>query len=339
MEEDECICSNKCINVHGENVNISYERPPLVEVEEVDECLCNVMCEGNHTVGIHERPLEKGMEEVDECICNIRCEGNHMIEENDSTICEQPPIENNFNRTSHCKPVPAQVPTVIYEQPPGIKYCSDIEPILPIYITIPYKASTSKKISYRFSFGAREAKYMGAMMEKTNPSMVMEQEGQEEVAWSGSREEDLPDHCSMVGTVPNTLTLSEKGWEEWEECVLPAAGGPRGQDIRAHQPGGGGGQDELAGGGGDQRDEALGGQGDDRLVQARRSGGGLAIDKDEQFQSMTVTEMISSWEEMEDGGDGGRMSLPIGTEEEGGRRSTRRNTRRSTGQGRGRGGR
>ena len=65
LEEDECICSNKCINVHGENDKVSYERPPLVEVEEVDECLCNVMCEGNHTLGIYERPLEAEIEEVD----------------------------------------------------------------------------------------------------------------------------------------------------------------------------------------------------------------------------------------------------------------------------------
>ena len=91
-------------------------------------------------------------------------------------------------------------------------------------------------------------------------------------------------------------------------------------DYQAQQPGGGGGRDELAGEGDDQRDEALGEQGDERLAQAGRSGGGLAIDRDERFHSMTVTEMISSWEEMEEGGDGRRMSLPIGMEEEGGRR-------------------
>ena len=46
--------------------------------------------------------------------------------------------------------------------------------------------------------------------------------------------------------------------------------------------------------------------------------------REEMFPSKTVTEMISSWEELERGGEGGRLSRPGGSrEEETGRRKSR----------------
>ena len=250
-------------------------------------------------------------------------------------------MDEDYRRTPHCKPmggsrpdttpsVPAQVNDRIYEQTLGIRYCPDMEPILPIYDAIPYKANTSKNINYKFSFGIRVYTDREAMMDKNIPSKVdrVEQRSQEDMDWLGSREEDLPGHGSLGVAALNTPTLPEKGWEEWEECVLPAAGGLTEQDDHGLQPGGGGAR-ELAGGGA-QRDGARGAegdgvQGDDQPDQADRSRGECVPDRLEEFQRKTVTELISSWEVMEKGGEEGEKDLSGGMEEGGGRRRKSQN--------------
>ena len=116
-------------------------------------------------------------------------------------------------------------------------------------------------------------------MDKINPIIVnhIEPVGHEErVAWIGSCDEDLPDQGIQVLSVPNTPTLPEKGWEEWEDCYIPGTGGPKElavSNVQSQQPGGGDGRDAGEGGvlpyGGRGGDD----QGDGQHDQAGRRGG------------------------------------------------------------------
>ena len=87
-----------------------------------------------------------------------------------------------------------------------MKYCPEIEFNLLKYTFMPYKASTSKTIIERFSFGHTGREISQDLVDKINPIIVNHIESvghQERVAWIGSFDEDLPDQGIQV---PNTPT-------------------------------------------------------------------------------------------------------------------------------------
>ena len=262
-----------------------------LELEE-EECLCSTRCIHDQEEGL----LEDKEYQVDECLCSIRCENVH-----DEVISEQPLCEE-----------------VISEWPQGMKYCQEIEMTLPVYNFMPFKASTSKTIQDRFSYGqARERNR--DVVDKTNPTMDEDTEPvmmEDRVSWIGSRNEDHPGHSIKVLSVLNTTTLPEKGWEGWEECDKPDAGDDNSLAETHGQPGGGGVQDAGV---------LLhdGGRGDGQQDQAWRGGGEQVPGRGGCFPSITVTEMISTWESLEkEGGEEEELSRPGGSYKEGGGRRT-----------------
>ena len=129
---------------------------------------------------------------------------------------------------------------VIHERPLELKYCPGWDINLPRYVFIPYKATCSKTIIDKFSFGMeRQAEPMDKVdVINTDVESDIEPEDQEEsVIGDGSRTEDHHYHGTQVISAPNTPTLPEKGWEEWEECDVPGAGGSTGMAGRKSRRG------------------------------------------------------------------------------------------------------
>ena len=102
----------------------------------------------------------------------------------------------------------------IYEQPLEIKYCPGLEINLHNYVFMPYKATSSRTIIDKFSFGkkrqAEPMDHMNAII--TTVEDYVEPEDQEEgMVGDGSLSEDHPYHGIQVMSAPNTPTLPERG--------------------------------------------------------------------------------------------------------------------------------
>ena len=231
IEEDECICSMRCNEFCGQGGVIppgvgrrQDTTPPGVPVTPPPQA--NTEDDSRVNPG-----------NVDECIMSVNCEGNceHLKSSKEG--------EGGVNTPTGSVKVAASQSNIVQTEtdPWHTKYQRELT--LPKYESIPYKASTSRAISYRFSFGNNTTSVQGLSGEggvntPTGPEgnivQDLELEGGaitvprivESMVEVASHPEESHHHGGPIRPVQDQTTIPEKGLESVNVCGMRSTGDP-----------------------------------------------------------------------------------------------------------------